>query len=354
MDVLFISGRERTYTRNAVILRGLRENGVNVIECTSEAKSYPMRYAACMKEFLQRRRRDYDMILVGFFGQPLIPIIRSLTNKPILLDAFLSAYDTMCFDRKKVKPDSLGGRFFYYLDKTACERADKILLDTNTHAEYFSQTFGINKDKFQSVFVGADDVLFCPRSSASARKDTFTVFYYGSYLPLQGIDTIIQAAKKLENYSDIKFEIIGAGPEKQYIDRLSTNLNIKNISFCNWVPYTGLPSAIANADLCLGGHFSEISKAKRVIAGKTFQFIAMKKPVIVGDNPANRELFEHRKNAILVKHADSQVLADAILELKEDPALRERIASKGYTTFLECCTPEVIGKQIKEIIRAHL
>lgn len=348
MDVLFISGRERTYTRNAVILRGLRENGVNVIECTSEAKSYPIRYAACMKEFLQQREGDYDIILVGFFGQPLMPIIRSLTSKPILLDAFLSAYDTMCFDRKKVKPDSLVGKFFYYLDKTACERADKILLDTNAHAEYFIRTFGINKDKFQSVFVGADDVLFYPRSSTSARKDKFTVFYYGSYLPLQGIDTIIRAAKKLENYSDIKFELIGTGPERHYIDKLSTNLNTTNISFHNWVPYTSLPSAITNADLCLGGHFSEISKAKRVIAGKTFQFIAMKKPVIVGDSPANRELFEHRENAMLVKHADSQAIADAIVELKEDSKLRDTIAENGYISFLKYCTPKVIGKVIKD------
>ncbi|GAG73250.1 unnamed protein product [marine sediment metagenome] len=75
----------------------------------------------------------------------------------------------------------------------------------------------------------------------------------------------------------------------------------------------------------------------------------MKKPVIVGNNPANRELFENRKNALMVEMADADALADAILELKENEELRERIAEEGYKTFREKCTLEVIGKEIKEI-----
>lgn len=354
MKLLFISGREPAYTRNAVLLNGLCENGVEIIECTSSADSYPIRYIEAIKRYLQNHTQEYDCIFVGFFGQPLVPIIKKLSRKPIILDAFLSAYDTMCFDRKKFMPNSLGGRFFFYLDKVACEKADRILLDTNAHIEYFTQTFGIEKEKFQRVFVGADNQLFFPGPHKSKEDNTFTVFYYGSYLPLQGIDNIIQVAKELERYPDIKFHIAGTGPERQYVDKLALKLDVKNILFDNWVPYTSLPSTIANANVCLGGHFSNISKAKRVIAGKTFQFIAMRKSVIIGDNSANRELFEHRENAMLVKHADPQALANTILELKEDRTLRENIADKGYTTFLEHCTPEVIGRQIKEIIDKRL
>ena len=347
MRLLFISGRESSYTRNAVILKGLRENGIEIIECTDPSGSYLFRYPKTFGKFIFKRKEDFDLIFIGFFGQPLVPIIKKLTDKPIIFDAFLSAYDTMCFDRKKFSPQSLGGRFFYWLDKHSCELANTILLDTNAHIDYFVNTFGLEREKFQRVFVGADDSVFYPRDIRK-NDNKFTVFYYGTYRPLQGIEYIIKAAKKLESYGDIEFEIVGKGPEYKKNMQLAEEMKVKNIHFIDWIQYEKLPLEIAKADVCLGGHFSDIDKAKRTIAGKTFQFIAMKKPVIIGNSPANRELFEDRKNALLIEHGNAADLADAILELEENEKLREKIADGGYRTFREKCIPKVIGKKLKE------
>ena len=351
MKVLFISGREATYTRNSVILKGLKANGVEIIECTDSSKSYLLRYPKVLLQFILKMRDDFDIIFIGFLGQPLVPIIKKLSNKPIVFDAFLSTYDTMCYDRKKLKPNSVGGRFFYWLDKRSCELADKVLLDTNAHIDYFVNTFGLNRDKFQRLFVGADDSIFYP-IDLDEDKTIFRVFYYGTYLPLQGIEYIIKAAKKLEAYKDIKFKIVGKGMEYKKIMKLVQKSDVNNIEFVDWIPYKELPLEIAKADVCLGGHFSKIDKAKRVISGKTYQFIAMKKPVIIGDNPANKELFEHRKNAMLVEMANADALADAILELKKNDGIREQIAESGYKISIDQCTPHAIAKDIKKIMGA--
>ena len=351
MKVLFISGREATYTRNSVILKGLKANGVEIIECTDSSKSYLLRYPKVLLQFILKMRDDFDIIFIGFLGQPLVPIIKKLSNKPIVFDAFLSTYDTMCYDRKKLKPNSVGGRFFYWLDKRSCELADKVLLDTNAHIDYFVNTFGLNRDNFQRLFVGADDSIFYP-IDLDEDKTIFRVFYYGTYLPLQGIEYIIKAAKKLEAYKDIKFKIVGKGMEYKKIMKLVQKSDVNNIEFVDWIPYKKLSLEIAKADVCLGGHFSKIDKAKRVISGKTYQFIAMKKPVIIGDNPANKELFEHRKNAMLVEMANADALADAILELKKNDGIREQIAESGYKIFIDQCTPHAIAKDIKKIMGA--
>jgi len=348
MRILFISGRAADYTRNAVILKGLRENGVKIIECSDSSNSYVFRYAKALKKFILKRKENFDLIFVGFFGQPLVPIIRKLTNKPIIFDAFLSAYDTMCFDRDKFKPTAPIGKFFYWLDKHSCELADRVLLDTDTHIDYFVNTFNMESRRFQRAFVGADESVFY--SIDIRREDsTFRVFYYGTYRPLQGMEYIVKAAKKLEPCNDIEFEIVGNGPEHKKITKLTQKINVKNVKFVNWIPYERLPLEIAKVDVCLGGHFSNIGKAKRVIAGKTFQFIAMKKPVILGDNPANKELFEDRKNALLVEMANSDAIANAILELRNNEDLRKRIAEEGHKTFKERCTPRLIGREIKNI-----
>lgn len=353
MKILFISGREPQYVRNVVILKGLKMNGVEIIQCTSSTHSYFLRYLNALSKFVLKNKKEIDLIFIGYFGQPLVPIIKKLTNKPIIFDAFLSAYDTMCFDRKKFKHTSLGGKFFYWLDKHSCELADKVLLDTYVHIDYFVNTFDLEKNKFKRIFVGADDSIFYPRD-VKKKNHAFKVFYWSIYHPLHGVKDIIEAAEKLRNYKDIKFEIVGKGMEYKGIRKLVEKLNLNNIKFVEWIPFKSFYATIAQkislADVCLGGHFSNIDKAKRVIAEKTFQFIAMKKPVIIGDNPANRELFEDRKNALLVKHANPDALADAILELKKNKDLREKIAERGYRTFKEVCTPDVIGKEVKRII----
>jgi glycosyltransferase involved in cell wall biosynthesis len=92
-------------------------------------------------------------------------------------------------------------------------------------------------------------------------------------------------------------------------------LNLKNVEFVDYVPYQNLPGEINKSDICLGGHFSDIEKAKRVIPGKVFQFLACKKITILGDNPANREIFKESRLTKFVEMNDARALADKILEM---------------------------------------
>jgi glycosyltransferase involved in cell wall biosynthesis len=348
MKVLFISGREPAYVRNMVLIRALEMKGIEVIQCSSSARNYPLRYISSVLRFL--RERDYDLVLAGFFGQPLVPVIKRITDKPVILDAFISGYDTMCFDRKRFRPDSYLGRFFYWMDKRACELADMVICDTNAHIDYFSEQFSIDRRKFARVFVGAEDDIFYPRNVINGNGH-FNVLYYGTYLPIHGIEYIVRAAKLLEKHREIDFKIIGTGMTRRAVRTEANRLKIRNIEFVDWVPYHQLPQEIAKADLCLGGHFAGSQKAARVIASKTFQMVATGKPVIVGDNSANRELFQHREDAYFSAMADANALAEAILELKEDDGLREKISRNGYQKFLEECDLKKTSNELEVIAR---
>lgn len=348
MRILFISGREPAYVRNAMMLKGLRKIAVEIFECTDSSASYLIRYFKVVCKYVIKHKNSIRFVFVGFFGQPLVPIIKMLTSKPIIFDAFLSAYDTLCFDRKQFKPDSLAGRFFFWLDKHCCEISDKVLLDTNAHIDYFVRTFGLQTNMFQRIFVGADESLFYPQEVKKEER-RLRVFYYSSFRPLHGTEYIIQAAKMLQSERDIEFKIVGNGPELKRVRRLAKDLGTSNIDFVDWIPYEDLPGEIAKSDICLGGHFSGVEKARRVIAGKTYQFIAMQKAVIVGDCPANHELFTHKANAFLVEMADPRSLADAILELRDNTALRRQIAEEGYKTFREKCDTAAIARELKNL-----
>jgi glycosyltransferase involved in cell wall biosynthesis len=350
MKILFIAGREPSYVRNTMLLKMLKINGVEIIDCTDSSPTYPARFLKVIRKFLSLKNQNYDCVFVGFLGQPLVPIIRMLTNRPIIFDAFLSTFDTMCLDRKRFKPDSLPGKLFYWLDKYSCTQADSILLDTDAHIDYFTKTFGIPRNKFHRVFVGADESLFYPRE-AKRVDQKFRVFYYSSFLPLHGTEYIVKAADRLREQKEIEFVIVGNGMEHEQILNSAQSLGINNIRFIDWLPYEQLPLEIAQADICLGGHFSGIEKAGRVIAGKTIQFLAMQKAVIVGDCAGNRELLTDRENALFVTMADAGALADAILELRDNVKLREHLAGEGYRTFLNKCTSQALGKELSYVLQ---
>ncbi len=321
--------------------------GVDLIECTSGAPNYPLRYLSTVFQFL--KEKEYDIVFVGFFGQPLMPVIASLTRKPVILDAFISGFDTMCFDRKKCKPYSSAGKALYWLDRKACELADLVICDTNAHIDYFCDRFSIDRSKFARVFVGAEDDIFYPRERKNG-KDHFSVLYYGTYLPLHGFEYVIRAAKLLEDHKEIRFKVIGSGMMKDKIRMEAEEMKTRNIEFVDWVPYRDLPGEISEADICLGGHFSGTEKADRVIAGKSFQMAAVQKPLILGDYEANKEFFRHGENAYFTRVADEKALAESIISLKNDKALRGKISRNAYEGFLKECNLLETGNTLRELL----
>ena len=169
------------------------------------------------------------------------------------------------------------------------------------------------------------------------------VFYYGSFLPLHGTNVILQAAALLRHRRDIRFTIGGDGVGFADALRNASDLALDNVTFAGWIPIERLPEHIARATISLGGHFSTVPKAARVVSTKTFQFIAIGKPTIVGDNSATRELFKPGEHVFAVPMGDPVALAQAIKRLTDDTVLRYMIAPAGYNVFQERLTTRVIA-----------
>jgi glycosyltransferase involved in cell wall biosynthesis len=347
--LVFTCGREAEYVRNLLVRRALRQR-FDVFEVIDDRPGTVLRRSLrLLPRVLQALRAPHDLIFTGFYGHLLTLVVSRLTRKPIVLDAFVSTWDTLCFDRKDFAPYSGLGRLAYWLDKQACLEAQHCLLDTETHKQYFVETFGISGAKISAYYVGYDQQLFYPRLKVET-DGRFVVFYYGSYVPLQGVEYIVSAAKLLEAEPDIEFRIVGEGMTYPRARQLAEELCVANMAFLPAVPYGQLPDAIARASVCLGGPFGTSGKARRVIAGKTFQFLAMAKPTIVGDSPANRELFVHGDDVFMCKMADSGALASAILDIKRDASLGARLAQRGSEHCRDQFSLERQGQRLHGIV----
>jgi glycosyltransferase involved in cell wall biosynthesis len=252
---------------------------------------------------------DYDVIFIGFAPQLVIPIFGfKFRSSFIMEDFFISMYDTLCCDRKKFKADGLVGKILHLIDEHTLKRADLVICDTNAHGDYFAHEFHADRSHMHTLYLEADTSIYHPMNIPKPTKyiGKYIVCYFGSILPLQGVDVILEAFNMLKDYPNIT--LICIGPVK-------SKLALPNIEYIDWLPQQKLAEYISFSDLCLAGHFNnDIAKAKRTIPGKAYIYQAMKKPMILGDNPANHELSCcGDKKVTFVEMGNPQALADAIL-----------------------------------------
>jgi glycosyltransferase involved in cell wall biosynthesis len=349
--ILFTCGREPTYVRNAVIRNALARR-YNVISVTTGLRWLPLRYLMLTLKLIAFRK-PVDGMLVGFYGQPLMLLARKLTRQPILFDAYLSTYDTLCFDRKLFKPGSLISKLAFWIDCTSCAFADQIILDTKAHADYFHETFKVPSEKIHRLFVGCNENIFHTQQDAPPIIEG-RVLAFGSYMPLHGMDVIVRAANLLQDDPRIHFHLIGRGMELKRVQHLAVEMHLPNVTFFPPVSQEQLSIEISKAAVCLGGHFGSTGKAARVIAGKTFIGMAMGKAVIVGDNPANRELLTPDHDALFCKMADPAALAGAIRTLTGNPGLGQTIGKNARQTFIARASLPVLSEQLSQIIEGML
>ena len=344
MTVCYFGIYDPNNSRSRDLMNGLEENGVEVIECRVDP-TQPFKYWKLFKK--HRQIGNYNAMIVGFPGHPVMLLAKLICRKPIVFDAFVSLYDSNIFDRKSASHYSLEALKCWLLDWLSCKLADTVLLDAEEHIKYFTKTFGIAKEKFRRIMIGADETIFYPRN-VQKNTDKFLLAFQGTYIPLQGVEYMIRAAKILGD-NDVRLDIIGKIKTYGPAIELSKELDAKNVNFIDFMPQKELVKRMAQADVCLG-FFGDTPKAKRCGAFKVTEALAMRKALLTADTPAMREFLEDRESCLFCRGADAQDLAQKILELKNNPALRQKIAENGYKIFQERLTPKALGRELKEIL----
>lgn len=348
MKLCFFGFYRHDYSRNRILLRGLRENGVHVIECHTKAKGMT-KYVDLIRKH-RAIRNSYDVLFVAYPGYLPVLLARFISRKPIIYDAFFSIYDSVVNDRETVRARSVSGWYYRLLDRLACKAADLVLLDTDANINYFVHTFGIPRSKFVRLFIGSDEQSIFPE--VVERKEPFRVHFHGGYNPMQGARYIVEAANRLRDIP-IVFQMVGRGQMFREVEALARTLDLKNIEFIPKVPYEELRTYMNRADVCLG-IFADSSKADRVIPNKAYEAISVRKALITRDSAAMRELFVDKTHCLFVRPADPDDLAQKIRLLYEDRALREHLADEGYELFQKRLTAACIGGELRDIVQKLL
>ena len=350
--VYVLAYRATEYIRTQTLLAALRQcPGVELVETRNRSVGV-RRYVETLAALWRiTRRSNPDVYLLGFRGHEIFWPVRWMTGRrPLIFDALMSPSAALEQERKAGLAGKIIGPLAHRLEHRILRRADLVLTDTESHARFFAQQFGVSPRKIVAVPVGAIEVDAPNPASAegdSSRMDgEFSVLFYGSMLPLHGIDVIVEAAGRV-NDLPIRFDFIG-GDAKQArrLRQLCREFGVTRYSHRAWVPLEDLVRIeIPRAAVCLGGPFGGTPQARRVITTKTSQALALGGAVIVGAMEDECGFLD-RHNCLLVPQADAEALAAALHWAYTHRDELPSIGRRGYALYRERLSQDVITHRL--------
>lgn len=352
--VCFILGyRAPDYIRGRTICSALADSGAIALTLAVNRSHGLARYWQAIRALLRvRSESDPEVYILGFRGIEIAWLVRWITRgKPLVIDALLSPYAVLKEEAKLGRSGRLLAPFWRRYEHAMLHQADVALTDTELHARYYRTEFGLPPDRIVAVPVGADEAVPLPAPLPERKpSERFRVLFYGSFLPLHGMDVIIEAAVRVAELP-IEFHFIGGTrTQASRFIRSCESHGLRNYVHRLWVPFDGLlRDEIPRADLCLGGPFGGTPQARRVVTSKTSQCLASGKATVVGRIEEDYG-FVDRENCLLVEQGDAEALAAA---LRWAHAHRDELATigrRGQALYAERLSTRVIAERLVPLV----
>ncbi len=331
------------YPRTAALRASLQSQGLTVAECRlpgagagkREVVRRPWRWPGALWALLRQRwalvRRLRVLcrgprpaaVVVPYPGHGVIRAVAAHSPSPVVLDLFLSAYDTAVLDRGWFPPGSLPARWLRRLDRNACAAADLVLVDTAENAAFLAELTGLPPERFAAVPVADPDAPLVPAPlPPPAAAGRLQVLFFGTGVPLHGLRTLLTAVVQAPAV-DLTL-VGGTADDRAFAARaLGPRLHLGD-------PFESralLQRRIDAAEL-VAGVFGTSAKAGRVVPFKVAHALAAGRPVLTAGTPAVARLLDERDGVFTVPAGDPAALAAMLQELAAAPA-RLRAAAAG-------------------------
>jgi glycosyltransferase involved in cell wall biosynthesis len=364
MRVCFFGTHQRDHSANRLLRDAMTSGGLEVEEiheplweatrdkdaryfAPTSLAALSVRWARAARRLAARwaaRSGPPPVVVVGFGGQLDLLLAARLCRprRGLVFAPLVGLSETLIEDRRLFGPRGLRGRLVRSLDRRTLAAADLLLADTAAHAAAFVEQ-GARPERVAVWYLGVEPefVPLRERRPAGGR-----VLYYGSFLPLHGVRTILDAAARLGTHGEVV--LLGSGPERAAAEAHARERGI-GVVWRDPVPLAQLPEEITAADVVLGV-FGASRKAGTVIPNKVWQAAAMGAPLVTRDGPALREVLRPGRECVTVPPADPAALARAIKGLLARPEEAARIGRAARAHVLEHYGPSQQARAIATLL----
>lgn len=214
---------------------------------------------------------------------------------------------------------------------------------------------GIDGSKVHVITNGVNQEMFYPREKSISIIDKynlenkFVISYVGAHGISQNLSTILEVANSLKEYMDIHFLFIGEGAEKDKLKNIASGQGISNVTFIDSQPKEVIPEFYNTSDICLIP-LKNIELFKTFIPSKMFEIMACGVPIVASLEGEAADILNESKAAEVVKPDNPEEIMHAIIKIKNDKVLYERLKEKGPAFVEQNYSRKNLAKEYLEII----
>lgn len=205
----------------------------------------------------------------------------------------------------------------------------------------------------QVVYNGIEPQPFldAARRKPEKKNSGLSLIYTGGLIAIKGVATALEALHLLQQRYDAKdlhLTLVGSGHpdyEAYLRERVAALQLHEQVAFYGRVPREEIATILADHDV-----FLFTSTYEEPIARSVMEAMAAKLAVIGSTVGGQVEMLEDGINSLVFPPGDHQQLAKQIWQLKQNPALRQQIATTGQQTVLQRFTLQRMVDEIESWI----
>lgn len=282
--------------------------------------------------------------------------ICKILKKRMICDIYAPLYDTTVNDYKKYKKYNPIAIRHFLRDYFAMIFSDPIIFLNESESKHFISSIKLNKEKINYA------ILRLYRSEKPKAKlpyyykknSILTLCWTGTFIPLQGVEKIIETVKILKS-SSLRFRLLIFGPDNKY--KLLYKKIVQDEALDDVVLFPDIWGDLEKwekivsdcCDISLG-IFGDSLKAKNVVANKVVDATAFKMPIITGYSNGLREFFDCKNDILCVKN-EPEEMAKAVMNMSkmEISGINDMI-NRAYEVYLNYFSKDSFIQGVKMII----
>lgn len=234
--------------------------------------------------------------------------------------------------------------------------ADFIVAISDYNRRLLSDLYGKDiENKIEVIHCGIDPEIFKPRDAVQL-SEKFTIVCVGSLSEYKGQTYLINACKQLKE-KNIPFEclFIGAGDDRPQLEQQAVDAGLQaEVQFMGRQPRQVVSDTLAKANVMVLPSVVTKSGKKEGIPVALMEALATQIPVITTRISGIPELVEDGVTGWLVPPRDANALAEALVDVYENPQVAQQRAREGREKVLHEFNLIKNSQALSELFAANL
>jgi colanic acid biosynthesis glycosyl transferase WcaI len=218
------------------------------------------------------------------------------------------------------------------------------------------RALGVPDEKMAVTYGWVDTELIRPMPHANpfAREhglaDSFVVLYAGNLGLSQGLENVLAASEQLVSEKDIRFVLVGDGAGREALVQEAAERELSNIQFLPFQPRQRLPEVLATASVSLVQLRKGIGSDS--LPSKIWSILASGRPILAAVDEGSEawKLVTRAEAGLCVPPENPAELAKAVLALKNDPGLCERLGQNGRRWVERYNSPQAAAERHEALL----